>query len=90
VTIAPVSVRGQRTRSNLLAAARAVFERDGYLEARVTDVADARAELEARGVVFVAETWDSGVCRFAAFRDPDGNVLILHRRYAPRRPPAGA
>ena len=57
---------------------------------RVPDVAEARAELEARGVEFVAETWDSGVCRFAAFRDPDGNVLILHRRYAPRRPPAGA
>jgi hypothetical protein len=27
---------------------------------------------------------DSGVCHFAAFRDPDGNVLILHRRYTPR------
>jgi len=53
---------------------------------RVPDVAEARAELQARGVEFVAETWDSGVCHFAAFRDPDGNVLILHRRYAPRRP----
>jgi catechol 2,3-dioxygenase-like lactoylglutathione lyase family enzyme len=52
---------------------------------RVADVATARAELEAKGVEFVAETWDSGVCHFAAFRDPDGNTLILHRRYAPRR-----
>ena len=51
---------------------------------RVEDVAAARAELQAKGVEFVAETWDSGVCHFAAFRDPDGNVLILHRRYAPR------
>ncbi|MGZ4380538.1 MAG: VOC family protein [Gaiellaceae bacterium] len=51
---------------------------------RVPDVAAARAELEAKGVEFIAETWDSGVCRFAAFRDPDGNVLILHRRYAAR------
>jgi catechol 2,3-dioxygenase-like lactoylglutathione lyase family enzyme len=51
---------------------------------RVADVAAARAELEARGVEFIAQTWDSGVCRFAAFRDLDGNVLILHRRYAPR------
>ena len=51
---------------------------------RVPDVAAARAELEAKGVEFLAETWDSGVCRFAAFRDPDGNTLILHRRYAPR------
>jgi catechol 2,3-dioxygenase-like lactoylglutathione lyase family enzyme len=51
---------------------------------RVADVAAARAELEAKGVPFIAQTWDSGVCHFAAFRDPDGNVLILHRRYAPR------
>jgi catechol 2,3-dioxygenase-like lactoylglutathione lyase family enzyme len=55
---------------------------------RVADVAAARAELEGRGVAFIAETWDSGVCHFAAFRDPDGNVLILHRRYAPRVPRA--
>jgi catechol 2,3-dioxygenase-like lactoylglutathione lyase family enzyme len=53
---------------------------------RVDDVAEARAELEAKGVEFVAETWDSGVCHFAAFRDPDGNTVILHRRYAPRTP----
>ena len=51
---------------------------------RVPDVAAARAELEAKGVEFVAETWDSGVCLFAAFRDLAGNVLILPRRYAPR------
>jgi catechol 2,3-dioxygenase-like lactoylglutathione lyase family enzyme len=51
---------------------------------RVADVSGARAELEAKGVKFIAETWDSGVCHFAAFRDPDGNVLILHNRYAPR------
>jgi catechol 2,3-dioxygenase-like lactoylglutathione lyase family enzyme len=51
---------------------------------RVEDVAAARAELEAKGVEFIAATWDSGVCHFAAFRDPDGNTLILHRRYAPR------
>ena len=53
---------------------------------RVADVAAARAELEARGVEFLAETWDSGVCHFAAFHDPDGNTIILHRRYAPRTP----
>lgn len=52
---------------------------------RVPDVVAARTELEARGVEFVGDTWDSGVCHFAAFRDPDGNVLILHRRYAPAR-----
>jgi len=26
---------------------------------------------------------DSGVCHIAGFTDPDGNSLILHRRYAP-------
>jgi catechol 2,3-dioxygenase-like lactoylglutathione lyase family enzyme len=51
---------------------------------RVADVSVARAELEANDVEFIAETWDSGVCHFAAFRDPDGNTIILHRRYAPR------
>jgi hypothetical protein len=28
-------------------------------------------------------TIDSGVCHLATFRDPDGNSLQLHRRYAP-------
>jgi predicted enzyme related to lactoylglutathione lyase len=49
----------------------------------VEDVAAARAELEARGVTF-SETIDSGVCHIAPFKDPDGNGLILHHRYAPR------
>ena len=53
---------------------------------RVADVAEARAELEAKDIKFITETWDSGVCHFAAFHDPDGNTVILHRRYAPRTP----
>jgi predicted enzyme related to lactoylglutathione lyase len=51
---------------------------------RVDDVEAARAELEGQGVEFLGETIDSGVCLQAHFKDPDGNVLILHRRYAPR------
>jgi catechol 2,3-dioxygenase-like lactoylglutathione lyase family enzyme len=51
---------------------------------RVDDVAAARAELESRGVVFAGDTIDSGVCHQALFEDPDGNVLDLHHRYAPR------
>ena len=54
----------------------------------VDDVAAARAELEARGVTFLGDTIDSGVCHQALFRDPDGNVLDLHHRYAPRGAPA--
>ncbi len=34
-----------------------------------------------KGVEFVG-TRDSGVCHMAFFEDPDGNSLILHRRYA--------
>jgi len=49
---------------------------------RVPDVEAARGELEAKGVVFAAETFDTGVCHMAHFADPDGNVLMLHRRYA--------
>ena len=51
---------------------------------RVPDVAAARADLEAKGVQFDGEIVDTGVCHFAFFKDPDGNQLMLHRRYAPR------
>jgi catechol 2,3-dioxygenase-like lactoylglutathione lyase family enzyme len=50
---------------------------------RVEDVASARAELEAKGVAFRGETLDTGVCHMATFADPDGNLYLLHRRYAP-------
>ena len=50
---------------------------------RVDDAAAARAELESRGVEFAADTMDSGVCHMNHFHDPDGNVLMLHHRYAP-------
>jgi predicted enzyme related to lactoylglutathione lyase len=50
---------------------------------RVADVDEARRKLEAEGVEFHDETIDSGVCHLATFRDPDGNALQLHRRYAP-------
>jgi catechol 2,3-dioxygenase-like lactoylglutathione lyase family enzyme len=52
---------------------------------RVDDVAAARSELEAKGVAFDGETYDSGVCHMANFMDPDGNPLTLHRRYAQYR-----
>lgn len=54
------------------------------LALQVPDAAAARAELESRGVEFSGETIDSGVCHMANFRDPDGNALMLHQRYAPR------
>ena len=40
----PRSAKGRRTRARLLAAGKAVFERDGFLQARITDIA-AEAEV---------------------------------------------
>jgi catechol 2,3-dioxygenase-like lactoylglutathione lyase family enzyme len=51
---------------------------------QVDDVAAARAVLEDKGIEFVADNIDSGVCHMAYFRDPDGNALMLHHRYAPK------
>ncbi len=50
---------------------------------RVPDVAEARRRLEEAGISFEGEIMDSGVCHMAFFQDPDGNALMLHRRYAP-------
>ncbi|MBA3401315.1 MAG: VOC family protein [Actinobacteria bacterium] len=49
---------------------------------RVDDVEAARQALVAKGVAFHGDTFDTGVCHMAHFSDPDGNVLMLHRRYA--------
>jgi len=50
---------------------------------RVPDVAATRAELEAKGVEFDGEIVHTKVCDMTFFKDPDGNALILHRRFAP-------
>ena len=49
----------------------------------VDDVESARKDLEAKGVGFDGEIFDTGVCHMANFKDPDGNPLTLHKRYAP-------
>ena len=51
------------------------------LALRVPDVDATRAELEAKGVEFDGDTIETSVCKQAWFRDPDGNALMLHRRY---------
>jgi predicted enzyme related to lactoylglutathione lyase len=61
------------------------FERHSHpIALHVDDVAAARKEVEAKGVEFVADTMDSGVCFMAHFQDPDGNALMFHHRYAPK------
>jgi len=54
-----------------------------HIALRVPDVSEARKQLEEAGVEFEGEILDTGVCHMAFFKDPDGNALMLHRRYAP-------
>jgi catechol 2,3-dioxygenase-like lactoylglutathione lyase family enzyme len=53
----------------------------GGMALRVPDVDAARAELESKGVQFDGETRETSVCRMAFLHDPDGNLLMLHRRF---------
>ncbi len=57
--------------------------KNGHLALHVDDVDARRGELEQKGVTFVGDTLDTGVCKMALFTDPDGNDLMLHHRYAP-------
>ena len=50
---------------------------------RVADVHAAVEEVRAAGGE-VLGVEDTGVCHMGYVKDPDGNVVILHRRYAPR------
>lgn len=58
-------------------------QKNGHPALHVDDVAEARRELEGKGVEFMGEILDTGVCHMAFFTDPDGNDLMLHHRYAP-------
>src|SRR5829696_10118002 len=57
-----------------------------HLALHVEDVEAARATLEERGVTFMGDIFDTGVCHMAFLSDPDGNALMLHHRYTPRVP----
>ena len=60
-----------------------VAQKGNPLPLGVEDVGAARAALETKGVEFLGDTFDTGVCHMAFFADPDGNELMLHHRYAP-------
>jgi catechol 2,3-dioxygenase-like lactoylglutathione lyase family enzyme len=59
-------------------------QKNAHPAIHVDDVAASKAELEAKGVEFAGDIFDTGVCHMALFTDPDGNDLMLHHRYAPR------
>ena len=75
---APASARGTRTREALIRAAREVFERDGFLDARITDIT-AQAGVAA-GSFYTYFTSKEDV--FAAVID-DVNEEMLHPRLTP-------
>jgi catechol 2,3-dioxygenase-like lactoylglutathione lyase family enzyme len=50
---------------------------------RVADVVEAVEEARSGGAEVVGVE-DTGVCHMGFVKDPDGNVLILHRRYEER------
>jgi catechol 2,3-dioxygenase-like lactoylglutathione lyase family enzyme len=52
---------------------------------RVADVAAAVEEARLAGAEVIGID-DTGVCHMGFVKDPDGNVLILHRRYAAKVP----
>src|ERR1700753_3098627 len=57
----------------------------GPVALHVDDVEQSRSALESAGVSCRGDPLDTGVCHMAFFHDPDGNALMLHHRYAPRR-----
>jgi catechol 2,3-dioxygenase-like lactoylglutathione lyase family enzyme len=50
---------------------------------RVADVEDAVEQFRSAGGAVIGIE-DTGVCHMGFVKDLDGNVLILHRRYAPK------
>lgn len=54
---------------------------NAHIALHVDDIEASRRALEERGIEFMGETLDTGVCHMALFKDPDGNDLMLHHRY---------
>ena len=52
----------------------------GRIALAVEDVQAAYSELKSKGARLVSEPIDYGVCRAVEVLDPDGNIVILHRR----------
>ncbi len=60
-------------------------QRNGHIAFHVDDVAGgAQQSSRRRASSSPGRRSTRGVCHMAFFRDPDGNDLMLHHRYAPR------
>ncbi len=76
--------RGQRTRAALIAAARVIFERDGFVSARITDISEEAGV--AHGTFYTY--FDSKEEIFRAVITALQQRLITERSAAPDRAPA--
>lgn len=72
---APITARGNRTRQALVDAARRVFERDGFIDARITDITDAAGVAAGSFYTYFTRKEDA----FAAVMD-EVNEEMLHPR----------
>lgn len=52
----------------------------GRIALAVEDIQAAYAEMKSKGARLVGEPVDYGVCQAVQVQDPDGNIIILHRR----------
>jgi len=51
----------------------------GFFALEVEDLDSAVAEMKAKNVPFIMDTFESPVCRMAVVADPDGNWITLHQ-----------
>lgn len=92
----PQTARGQRTRDALIAAARTVFERDGFVDSRLVDIAaEAKCSIgsfytwfDSKDEVFAAvlhqaqsEMLHPGTSRMEATDDPVAIIAASNRAY---------
>ena len=92
----PQTARGQRTRAALIAAARTVFERDGYVDSRLVDIAaEAKCSIgsfytwfDSKDEVFAAvlheaqsEMLHPGTSRIETTDDPVAIIAASNRSY---------
>ncbi|HZO78219.1 MAG TPA: VOC family protein [Solirubrobacteraceae bacterium] len=70
--------------------ARHSVRKRGHIALHVDDIDHARAELEAKGVEFLGEIFDTGVCKMAFFNDPDGLRPDAAQPIRAGRPEGGA
>ena len=73
----PASARGKRTRAALVSAARTIFERDGFLDARITDIT---AEAKVASGTFYTYFNDKEEIFAAVVESVEEDMLHMHIR----------